>query len=352
MISCFIFFMALASCRSVSEEGRRAEETPLYFTADSSCVVSISPYDGHRDSLRLDRPCSQIVCLSSTHVAYLDAVDADSTVVGVSGLPYISNPEIQKRAAAGQVWDVGYDAALDYERLLALHPDVILAYTVSAMKPLWLDKLQDLGFKVLVLYDNMEEHPLARAAYIRVAGALTGRLAAADSVYQAIAGRYHQLASSVRKEDRPTPKVLLNIPYNDQWYIPGKDNYMTRLIEDAGGEVLGAQPGQSESSIISLEEAALLSQEADLWLNTGWCRTREQLYSIHPLFGKFGNGPVFNNVKRTSAGGGNDFWEQGAARPDLILSDLTAILQSVQKKHPDPTGQDAWKSELHFYIAL
>ena len=127
-------------------------------------------------------------------------------------------------------------------------------------------------------------------------------------------------------------KVLVNIPYADQWYIPGGDNYMTRLISDAGGEVLGAVPGRFESSVISVEKAYEYAQEADFWLNPGWCSTKDQLRSVHPLFGDFPviDKPVWNNTKQNTPGGGNAFWETGPARPDLILEDLRAIFDGAE----------------------
>ena len=46
------------------------------------------------------------------------------------------------------------------------------------------------------------------------------------------------------------------------------------------------------------------------------------------MFGPLEKGlPIYNNTLRTTPEGGNDFWESGAMRPDLILQDLIAILQ-------------------------
>ena len=133
-------------------------------------------------------------------------------------------------------------------------------------------------------------------------------------------------------KETDTPKsVLVNIPYADQWYIPGGDNYMTRLIQDAGGTVLGAVPGRFESSVISVEKAYELAQEADCWLNPGWCATKAQLRSVHPLFADFPvlGKSVWNNTKQSTPGGGNAFWETGPAHPDLILEDLRAIFDGT-----------------------
>lgn len=261
--------------------------------------------------------------MSSSNVAALTAIGAGDAVSAVSGLRYISDKGLHDRG----VPDVGYENSLDYETILSLDPDVLVAYTVSGAEPQYLSKLRSLGVRVLVLHDHLEQHPLARAEYVRLFGALTGRLAAADSLFAAVRNRYEALAASV--DVRDPVKVLMNIPYGDAWYIPGADSYMSCLIRDAGGEVLGAEPGTSQSKVISIEQAYALSQEADMWLNPGHCRSLGELLSSHHFFDRFGpvaqGFPVYNNTLKTTAGGGNDFWETGAVRPDLILEDLVSI---------------------------
>ena len=177
---------------------------------------------------------------------------------------------------------------------------------------------------MLVLDDYLENSPLARASYVKIFGSMTGRMAAADSVYDAVSQSYKKIAAGVG--DSPRVNVLMNIPYGDAWYVPGGENYMTHLVNDAGGDVLGAVPGKSESSVISVEQALGYSAEADIWLNTGWCDTRIDLYSQNPVFRSMQVPKIFNNTLRVTSGGGNDFWESGAVRPDLILHDLVQIL--------------------------
>ena len=298
-------------------------EYAQWFDLRDGCAVVHSPYGGPDDTLRIDAPVRSIVCMSSSYIGFLDALGCDSLATAVSGLAYVSDPEV--RAAAV---DVGYDAALDYETLLKVRPDLVLTYAVSAAEPPYLAKLRDLGIRTVVIHEHLESHPLARAEYVRLFGFLTGREALSDSLFADTRDRYLSL---VHETDAPK-KVLVNIPYADQWYIPGGDNYMTRLVADAGGEVLGAVPGRFESSVISVEKAYEYAREADCWLNPGWCTTKDQLRSVHPLFADFPvlAKPVWNNTKRSTAGGGNAFWETGPVRPDLILEDLRAIFDGTE----------------------
>ena len=314
----------LASCaphnRSAVPGGM---EYAQWFDLQGNKAIVTSPYGGATDTLEVTAPLRSIVCMSSSYIGFLDALGCDSVATAVSGLAYVSDPEV--RAAAV---DVGYDAALDYETILKLRPDLVLTYAVSAAEPPYLQKLRDLGIRTAVIHEHLESHPLARAEYIKFFGLLTGRTALADSLFADFRDRYLSL---VRETGVPK-KVLVNIPYADQWYIPGGDNYMTRLIQDAGGEVLGAVPGRFESSVISVEKAYSLAQEADYWLNPGWCATKDQLRSVHPLFADFPvlGKSVWNNTKQSTPGGGNAFWETGPARPDLILEDLRAIFDGTE----------------------
>lgn len=288
-----------------------------------SAVVVMSPYDNSRDTLIVNKPLDNIICMSSSQVAGLAAIGADSVISAVSGLKYITHSNLHKR----NVPDIGYEASLDYERILSLKPDVLLTYTVSGAEPPYISRLRSLGVRVVVLHDHLENHPLARAEYIRLYGVLTGLEDEADSMFATICSRYDSL--KVSSESPSKVKVLMNVPYGDAWYIPGGDSYMSRLIQDAGGEVLGAVPNSATSRIIRMEEAYALSLEADIWLNPGPCCTRDELVAYHHAFRLFGpvkdSLHIYNNTLRMTPEGGNDFWESGSVRPDLILQDLVSI---------------------------
>ena len=320
-------------------------------------VLFISPSDGSADTLLLDSPLRRIVCMSTSNVAALSALGADSTMVAVSGLRYISDSRIRLRADAGEILDIGYDSSLDYETLIRLKPELIVAYMVGDTEPPYLAKLRALGLPVMIVSDHLEQHPLARAEYVKLFGALTGRLAEAQDFFNGVRDRYLSLCvdgdpdavdvgtGGQTAAEKPV-KVLMNIPYADSWYIPGVDSYMSRLVRDAGGMVLGASEGSS-SGVISIEEAYRLSIQADVWLCPGYCTSRSQLESMHHLFPHFGpianDLPVYNNVSKADPEGGNDFWESGSIRPDKILEDLKTILASSRSSN---TG------EFNYFIEL
>lgn len=302
-------------------------------------AVSVSPFDGSRDTLAIDGPLDRLIVMSTSHIGFLEAIDRSGVIAGVSGLDYVYSQDVD-------AVDVGYDASPNYEKIVSLKPDLLLTYSVSAAKSPFIAKLEQLGIRVFTVNEHLESHPLARASYVRLFGALTGTLDKADSVLDAVRSSYTSLADSLASSILNKRKVLLNIPYNDQWFVPSENNYLTAMIRDAGGEVLGCEDGRTVSSVMSVEKAYSLSKDADCWMNVGWCSTMGQLLSVNPVFGNMagnirsnadahgysGMPVIWNDNRRLSPKGGNDIWESGVARPDLVLRDIASIL------HPSPAS--------------
>ena len=116
--------------------------------------------------------------------------------------------------------------------------------------------------------------------------------------------------------------------------MPSDDSYMVRLVEDAGGEYIykGKNP-TGGSRGISLEEALLLVNRADIWLNPNTMLTIEELRAAAPHFAEsevVKSGNVYNNNRIRTPYGGSDFWESAIVRPDLVLSDLATIMSDTK----------------------
>ena len=287
-------------------------------------------------------PISRAICLSSSHVAMFDAVGAIDKVKGVSGINFITNEYI--RNPQSQVADVGYDANLDFERIVALRPDVVLMYGVAGENSLITSKLRELAIPYIYIGDYVEQSPLGKAEWLYVIAEITDNHEKADSLFGAVKHNYQSLASRIANETSTRPKVMLNTPYRDIWFLPSAENYMVRLIADAGGEAYASTAEGNSSQPIDSEKAYLLASQADAWLNVGACTSLAELKAQNPRFQQMPavrNHKVYNNNLRRTAAGGSDFWESGIVRPDIILQDLVTIL------HPEIAAE-----ELTYYEQL
>ena len=115
------------------------------------------------DGQTVEAGAQRIVCMSSTHVAMLDAVGAAPRIVGVSGRESIANGYVA--AHPDRVGDVGYDGNVNYERLLSLRPDLVLLFGVNGASPME-PKLRELGIPFCYIGEYLEESPLGKAEWL------------------------------------------------------------------------------------------------------------------------------------------------------------------------------------------
>jgi iron complex transport system substrate-binding protein len=271
-------------------------------------------------------PVKRVVCLSTSHIAFIDCIGQTPTITGVSGAGYITNPIILERLARNEVRDVGYETLLSYETIVALQPDVVFAYGVNDEMAAVTGKLNKMGIRVVYLADYLEETVLGKAEYMVAVSAFYDREDTAISRFSDIAKNYEAIAGKVRGIPSQ-PKVIMNAPWRDTWYMPGKDNYMNKLISDAGAQLIGVREGR-DSAPMSLENAYIYVLQADYWLHPNAYRTLREVADADARFAHapaFTAKKIYNNTRRITAGGGSDFWESGVVHPDVVLKDLVRI---------------------------
>lgn len=278
----------------------------------------------------------RIVAMSSTHIAMLDVIGETARVVGVSGMDFISNDAVRSRRDS--IGDVGYDGNVNYELLLSLQPDIILLYGTngaSGMEP----KLKELGIPYVYIGEYLEDSALGKAEWIVAVAEIAGKRDEGIKAFSAIPERYNAIrekaANCLKHSSRP--KVMINLPYGDSWFMAPTGSYLVRLIEDAGGDYIYKKNNSNESRPIDLEEAFMLVSASDKWINVGQTRSLDELRKNYPKFAATKpvlSGEVYNTTGRVAANGANDYWERGVVEPDVVLRDMVMIF------HPELADSD------------
>ena len=273
-------------------------------------------------------PLHHVVCLSTTHIGFIDALGEIDAVTGLSGSAYVSNESVKKGLAENRIHEVGNERGLNYEMILQLKPEVVFAYGVGSEIGVQINKLHDLGIPVVLVGEYLEQSPLAKAEWIKFLGAFFGRGRLADSVYANIRLRYEKIKKEVaNKMEKPT--VLTGLPFKDTWWMAGGQSNLAELISDAGGKYLWRENSSKEAFPVSLEEVFVRATKADFWIN---CGSVDNISELMAFDQRFSDLPavkklrVYNNNLRSTPGGGNDYWESGVVHPDFVLADLVAIL--------------------------
>lgn len=285
----------------------------------------------------------RVVCLSSSHLAYIDALGATQTIVAVSGGEYVSNHHVAKGLAEGSVREIGYDANINYELVAALRPDVVFIYGTTGENGALSQKLEELRIPYIYVADHTENTPLGKSEWVVAFGEVFDCREEAEEIFGGIGERYENLRIMALAATSK-PRVMLNSPYKDVWFVPSKDSYIVSMIEDAGGEYICGGEGDL-SRPISGESAYVYLSEADYWLNPNAARTLAALVAENPKFANtkvVKEGKVYNCTALSTPSGGSDFWESGALRADVALADMLAIL------HPEMFGNHT----LHYFEQL
>jgi len=290
------------------------------------------------DAIVVEVPIQRAVTQSTTHLPSFDLLGAVDTLVGVGTASFVYTPSVRAALDAGDIVEVGEGATSDIERLVDLDPDIVMRYSFGGLDDDGVRTMQQAGLTVVLNGEYVENEPLGRAEWLKFVALFLNREAEANELFGGIADEYQRLAglaADVAADAQPS--TFLNVPFEGVWYMPGSENYMARLLEDARASYLWAGEEGSAAGTGSLEldiEAVLeRAGDADLWLNAGvFYASLADISAVDERLGDFaafGSGQVWSNDARTSADGGIDFYETAVVRPDWVLADLIAIV------HPD-----------------
>jgi iron complex transport system substrate-binding protein len=299
---------------------RKKEVYEIYYLVkDARAVV---PSGGHKVVI----PLKSLMVNSATHLGFLDLLGETDKVTGVCSVSSIYNPSVLKGVEEGKIMDLGDSFNLDMERLLLLKPQAVMTSAYNAEDENS-KRMRQSGLTLLYNIEWQEKSLLGRAEWIKFIGAFFEKENLADSIFNDVAQRYGMIKKQASLAV-DSPSVLSGQDFRGTWSMPGGQSFNARLFRDAGARYYYADNNASGSIATTMEEALLYFEQADVWVGVQ-TSTLEELAKTNKkckLFKAYQTGSVYNTLKRATAAGGNDYWESGVARPDLLLSDMIKIL--------------------------
>lgn len=281
-----------------------------------------------KDNSTIRIPVKKVVCLSTTHCAFISKLDEISSIKGISGLEYVYDSFISNMINKSDIVEVGYDNQINYEKIISISPDVVFAYGVDNSSISFYQKLTDIGIPVVFVNDFIESLPLGRTEWIKFFGCFYNKFDVAVEYFDSVECNYNKLLLDKLHDTANRPRVLVGLPWKGVWWIPGGDSYFANFIKDAGAKYFLEDNSKSESIPYTIEEVFSIANDIDIWLNPNSANNREEIIQIDGRLQKFNpiyRSKIYNNTKRLSKNGGNDFWESGVVHPDIILKDLQSI---------------------------
>ena len=270
-------------------------------------------------------PILRLASLSSVYAAYIQELRLEEFLVAVDEKNYINSESILKEIETREIVELGSLDKVNHEALLMAQADLIYTFGWQGNAAGIEDKYPNITFAYA--YEYLEEQPLGRAEWIKFFACFFDKEAQADSIFQAIRTNYENL-KSLTEEVPHRPKILINMPFKEQWHMPGGLSYSAHLIKDAGAYYPWDTLQNTNSSPLDWELVYQKAFDSDFWINTGayssYAEVRKELPDMD-LFKAFTNKKAFNNNARINDFGGNDYWESGLLHVDEILADLIVI---------------------------
>lgn len=283
-------------------------------------VISIKPIDG--TSGTWVQPRQKLAVMSSTHIGMLNEIDETKRIVAISNSKYLYNPKLIRRK--NQLINLGDEGQIPINLLVKSKAKNVVysGFGESLSNQESLDKLK---ITAIPDFDWRETHPLGKAEWLLLFGALTGKFEKAKKQLVTIKANYFKTKSEVKKLNIKQRVMSGNLTA-DVWYTPAGGSYFARIMKDAGMNYRYATTKGTGSLGLGLEKVVNDAKNVEIWINPG-ASSFEELEQLNPKsrhFSSFKNKLIFCYSKNA-----NRFWEESAVRPDLVLRDLALINSGV-----------------------
>lgn len=286
-------------------------------------------------------PVSKVVCLSTTHCAFISQLDKTSTIKGVSGMDYIYNDEIRDMIRNNQISEIGFDTQINIEKIISLNPDVVFAYGINNNGISTFQKLTEIGIPVVYVGDFLEDTPLGRTEWIKFFACFYNNFDYSSEYFDSVENNYNNIKNIITETKTKSPKILTNLPWKGTWWVPGAKSYFAHFISDAGGLYTMDKNNKKESVPLAIEEVFEKSKDAEIWINPNQITRKKEIIKTDSRLKDFPplkDCKIYNNNNKLNKYGGNDFYESGILHPDIILKDLGIIFHGIESE-----------DNLHYY---
>lgn len=271
----------------------------------------------------LRTPLRRVIVGTSVHAALLAELGKQGNICGLCDTAYLQHRDLRKALQEGYIEDMGSSMQPVVERVVSADADALF---LSSFENAGHGIIAQAGIPIVECIDYMERSPLGRAEWMRFFGLLMGCEAEADSLFASVENRYDSLRHRLRSvKTRPT--LMCDRKEGALWYVPGAESTMGQLYADAGASYLFSHLRCSGSVPLSFETVYSQAREADVWLLKYGATIDITYQSLQTDFPPYKG---FRPWREKHIYGCNTFrtpfYEEVPFRPDLLLSDVAAIL--------------------------
>ncbi len=283
------------------------------------------PEDIYSDIVILRQPIEDIYLVASAAMSLFDALDSVDNI-SLSGTKKDAwyNENAQKAMEEGRIVYAGKYSAPDYELILSSGCTLAVQSTMINHTPDVAEKLKELGINVLIDQSSHESHPLGRTEWIKLYAALFDKEDLAEEIFDRQVSYLNEVS-----QQQATGKtvVFFYISTNGQAVVRRSGDYITKMIELAGGKYVFDDVGDSESSAstvsIEMEKFYSVAKDADVIIYNSTIGS--EVYTLDDLLAKSDLLGDFKAVKSGNVWCTGKNLYQDTTQLGLVIKDMNAI---------------------------
>lgn len=193
----------------------------------------------------LQCPIDNLYLVASAAMDMFDSIDAVDTI-RFSGQKE-ENWYIESAKEAMEKGDMVYAGKYskpDYELITSQDCTLAIENTMITHSPEVVEMLENFGIPVMIEYSSYESHPLGRVEWVKFFGALVGKEAEAEKVFDEQVDIFEKVTSG---EKTGKTVAFFYITSNGLVQVRQSADYIPKIIEIAGGRYIFDDLGDEES---------------------------------------------------------------------------------------------------------
>ena len=320
-----------------------AEGFDLYYEEKGTKIVTHS-FDANatfKDSFLVNAQCSEEIdaakngmairfaCQSSTHLSFIETLDGLDQVSALCGMQYVNDSIIRRTLERNRVKEICQGDGILTETLLASEPDLFLTFPFQSTTK---SDYEAIGLKDLYIAEYLEKTPLARLEWIKLFGVLLGKEKEARIYFDEKKEIYENTLLKVQEQNQT---FIMNLPFEDNWFMPASRSLIVRLMEDAGLDYFYAEEEGTENILHPKEEVWSDGGVADYWVIIA---ARPKGFSLTDLVLEDPAYQTFKSVQNGQVIFCNSaevpYFTKGVLEPEVMLKDLLLATGQIEDHSP------------------
>ena len=342
-----VFFVALCACGG-SNRNERHSEQPVIRTvkpdyakgfsidilADSTRRIVLMNLEAPGETLQVihwkPKQLTAIGCLSTTHIPFLLALEKLDLLKGAGFADRLRDSVVTAKVNSGEIQNLTAGNELDPEVVFAVMPEILFVYPFGGAG---YEKFLQRGIGCVQVSEYLERHPLGRAEWIKVFGALLQCEQKADSIFRSIETEYMRIRDNNKGLSTGKTMFLASMD-GDRWAVSPANSFIAQLIEDAGATYHFRDSTSTGNVVLSFESFFMAAGKADFWGKIIYTEEEPTLQVFTENDARLLSlAPVVNQHLFYCNALRDDYHGQALLEPHVLLNDLVGIVS----EQPDST---------------